>query len=121
MDWIVYLFQLFFIRIGDFLRHWYVSGFHAFTDWTVRFLELLDRVLALKVSVRYWFQPLFQERSVFGYLIGFFARTIRIIFASVIYTLVILIAFGIYLAWILLPIWLVYKIVQAYGIKTDIF
>jgi hypothetical protein len=62
MDWLFYLIGLFFARIGDFLRHWYVSSYYVISDLTVRFLEWLDRSLALKVSVRYWLHPLFQER-----------------------------------------------------------
>jgi hypothetical protein len=121
MDWIIYLFRLFFGRIGDFLRHWYVSSFYALTNWTVSLLEFLDRSFALKVNVRYWLHPLFQEKSILGYLVGFFARTVRIVLASIVYAFIILIALGVYLAWIVLPIWVVYKILQAYGIKTNIF
>lgn len=121
MDWLFYLIGLFFARIGDFLRHWYVSSYYVISDLTVRFLEWLDRSLALKVSVRYWLHPLFQERNAVGYIIGFFVRTVRIIFAAIIYGIIIAMAVGIYLLWLAVPLWLAYKTIQAYGIKTNIF
>lgn len=121
MDWLLYLLKLFFERIGDFLRHWYINGFHVATDLTIRLLEALDKSLALKVNVRYWLQPLFQERNIAGYSIGFVFRTLRITFASIVYSLIIAFAAIVYLLWAAVPFLLVYKTIQAYGIKTNIF
>lgn len=121
MDWIFYFVRLFFVRIGDFLRHWYISSFYLLADWTVKFLEWLDRSLALKVTARHWLHPLYQERNVLGYLVGFVVRTIRIVFAVIVYSFVIVFAAVVYLAWAAVPLWLVYKTLEAYGIKTDIF
>lgn len=121
MDWIFYFVRLFFVRIGDFLRHWYISSFYLLADWTIKFLEWLDRSLALKVTARYWLHPLYQERNILGYLIGFVVRTIRIVFAVIVYSFVIVFAAVVYLAWAAVPLWLVYKTLEAYGIKTDIF
>lgn len=121
MDWLLYLLRLFLERIWDFLRHWYVNGSYIATDLTVRLLEALDRRLALKVNVRYWLQPLFQEKSVIGYGVGFVFRTLRIIFAFVIYSLIIAFAAIIYFLWAAVPFFLIYKTIQAYGIKTNIF
>jgi hypothetical protein len=121
MEWILYLIRLLFTKIGDFLRHWYISSFYLIADLTIKLLEALDRTLALRVSVRYWLYPLYQERNAVGYIVGFFARTVRIVFATVVYVLIIVVVAGIYLLWATLPFWLIYKTIQAYGIKTDIF
>lgn len=103
---LVYLVQKFFYRIWEFIRHWYVDGFLWFIHQALNFLETLDRFFALKVTLRYWLKPLYQDYTALGYLLGFIFRTGRLIFGGFIYLIIILIAAGLYMMWALAPIYI---------------
>ncbi|KKU83417.1 MAG: hypothetical protein UY12_C0037G0009 [Parcubacteria group bacterium GW2011_GWA2_47_8b] len=106
---LIYLAQRFFYRIYEFLRNWYVGGFLAAVHKTLNILEAFDRRLALRINLRYLFRPIYQDYSFLGRLLGFLFRGVRIIYASLIYFVIIVIAAGIYLAWAVAPIYILYK------------
>lgn len=107
-----YLFNRFFYRLGEFLRHWYRDGFFFFFHKLIGFLEYLDRYFALKITLRYLFQPLYQNYTFVGYILGFIFRGVRIAVAGVIYGLVVLAALVLYLLWAAIPIWILVKILS---------
>jgi len=106
---LVYLANRFAYRVFEFLKHWYVNGFLVLNHRTVNFLEYLDRRLALKITFRNWFKPLYQDYTILGYTLGFLFRTLRIIASGIIYFFVIAIAAAIYIAWAALPIYIIYR------------
>lgn len=106
---VVYIAQRFLYRVLDFLRHWYVDSFYFISRQTVNVLEILDRRLAFKVSVRYWLKPLYQDYTPLGYILGFILRTFRVIAGGIVYLLVILLAAAVYLAWAGIPVYVIYK------------
>lgn len=106
---LVYLLQRFFYRIYEFLRHWYVGSFLAVTHKTLNILEALDRRLALRITLRYLFRPLYQDYTVLGYILGFIFRSGRLILGSIIYLSIFIIAAAIYLAWAVAPFYIIYK------------
>lgn len=106
---LVYLVQLFFYRIYEFLRHWYAGGFFAVTHRTLIILEGLDRTIALRVTFRYLFKPMYQDYSVIGHTLGFIFRIARILMGGLVYSVVISAAMAIYLAWAALPLYIVAK------------
>lgn len=107
---LVYLFNHLAGRGGDFLKHWYVDGFFRSVDWTLRFFEKLDRRIALRITVKNWLQPLYQDYTIIGFIWGFIFRTIRIVFGLVVYAAVLIIAGSLFLLWSALPIFVVYQI-----------
>jgi hypothetical protein len=107
---LVYLGSRFFYRIGEFLRHWYKDGFFFFSRRLINFLERLDRYFALKVTLRYLFQPLYQNYTFIGYVLGFIFRGIRVGLAGFIYFLIILVWLVFYLFWAFIPIFILLKI-----------
>ncbi|MEK9154635.1 MAG: hypothetical protein AAB596_00975 [Patescibacteria group bacterium] len=110
MKLISYLFKHFFYRIKEFFRHWYIKSFFIYSNFVVSLLERLDRFFALKITFRFIFQPLYSDRSVIGYILGFIFRLARLIIASMVYLSVILIAVFLYLVWLTIPIYLIIKI-----------
>lgn len=104
----VYLVRQFAVRIADFLRHWYVGGFLRAMHWTLLFLERLDRTLALRVTLRYFFRPLYQDYTFVGYAFGFIFRVFRALVAFIIYAAVIVFAVALYLAWAFAPAYVLY-------------
>ena len=69
----VYLGNRFFYRLGEFLRHWYKDGFFVFFRWLVNLLERMDRYFAARITLRYLFQPLYQNYTFVGYVWDLFS------------------------------------------------
>jgi len=101
---LAYLANRFLYRIVAFLRHWYVDGFLWVSSKALGILEALDRRLALKITLRYFFKPLYQDYTPVGYLLGVFFRFWRIIFASIIYAIILVIGIAVYITWGLVPL-----------------
>jgi hypothetical protein len=99
----IYLIQRFFYRLFDFFHHWYVDGSRAFGRTFITTLAEIDRVLALKITIRYFFQPLYKDYTVIGRILGIIFRTGRILIGIVIYPIITAIFLTAYLAWILIP------------------
>lgn len=100
----VYLLHRFFYRLTDFFYHWYMDGsrflFHAF----ISTLERLDRIFAVKITLRHFFEPLYQDYSVIGRIVGVVFRTLRISLGFGAYVLVGAVFSAIYGAWLALPV-----------------
>ncbi|MDO8467036.1 MAG: hypothetical protein Q7S83_02740 [bacterium] len=106
---LVYLAHQFLYRIYEFLRHWYVGGFLTITHRTLAVLENLDQTLALWVTFKYIFRPLYQDYSVIGYVLGFIFRITRLFMGGLVYLIIVAVAMVIYLAWAGLPIYIAAK------------
>jgi hypothetical protein len=98
-----YLAQRFFYRIVDFFHHWYVDGSRVIGHRFISTLEAADRSLAFKITVRYFFQPLYRDYSVVGRVLGFIFRTGRILIGGVVYLIVAVLFLAFYLAWLAVP------------------
>ena len=107
---LVYLFNHLGRRILDFFYHWYFHGFFRATGWSYDILERLDRIFALKITFKNLFQPLYQDYSPLGYLLGFIFRTGRVLAALIIYGVFILAAAGLFILWSAIPLYVIYKI-----------
>jgi hypothetical protein len=88
-----------------------VRGFRKIANWGVNYLEKLDYSFALKINIKNIFQPLFQDYSIAGHVLGFISRSVRIVVGGIIYVIFIAFCMAIYLAWALVPIFAVYQII----------
>ncbi len=116
MTSVLYLATRFLYRLTQFLNDWYVASFSALAHRATSILERYDRSLALRVTLRHMFEPLYQDRSVIGYILGFIFRTVRICIALVAYAIVILVFVTIYALWASVPLLLIYFILTNHGI-----
>jgi len=107
---LIYLVRRFFYRVFEFLRHWYVKSFSIYSHTVINFLEQLDKFFALRVTLRHLFQPLYKDYSFIGYVLGFFFRIWRVIIASLIYAIIIVVAIFFYVVWLLTPVYIIYRI-----------
>lgn len=107
---LVYLFDRFVYRISHFIRHWYVDSFMAYGRFVVGRLEDMDQTIALKVTWRNIFQPLYQEHNFFGYVLGFIFRSIRLVIGGILYSVVLLVAALVFLVWAGIPVYILLKI-----------
>ena len=73
-----------------------------------------DRFFALKITIRHWLQPLYQDRTIIGYILGPIFRTGRIIVATSVYLLVAALATLLYFIWLIIPPYVVYKILTGF-------
>ena len=97
-------------RLLDFFYHWYVRSAKIYGYAIIGFLEKLDRFFAFRITLKYFGQPLFQDRSPVGYIMGFAFRSTRLLFGGIFYFFAIIFAILIYLAWCAAPALLFYKI-----------
>lgn len=113
MNLVTYLINRFFYRLIEFLRHWYFNSFKIYSHFIISLLEKFDRKLAFKVTVKHLFHPLYQDQTLIGYTLGFFFRTARLIIGGVFYILIIAVAIFIYLAWLMVLPYIIYKILYS--------
>ena len=99
----VYLLERIWYRLTDFFHHWYVDGSHVIGHRFLVALEKTDRSLAIKVTVRYFFHPLYKDYTVIGRILGIIFRAVRIIIGLVIYAVIIALFLLFYLAWLATP------------------
>lgn len=107
---ISYLIERFFYRLFEFIRHWYFKSFLKYSDFVINILERLDRIFALRVTLKNFFQPLYQDYSLLGYILGFIFRTSRILISILVYGLILIVALVLYIVWFLIPPFLIYKV-----------
>ena len=102
---VIYLIQRFFYRIWRFLVNWYVGGYFSIGGKFLNILEYLDQTLALRITLRYFFQPLYRDYSFIGYMIGIPVRTVRTLVGLVAYGAVIAVGVAAYCAWAAIPLY----------------
>lgn len=107
-----YLAIRFFYRIFEFVRHWYVKSVRIYWNFVLNTLQNLDYFFAWRITVKHLFEPLYKDYSVIGYILGFIFRSLRVAIGSVVYLFVFAIAIGLYLAWLLIPPFLIFQIIR---------
>lgn len=76
---------------------------------TIEILEKFDRSLALRITLKNLFTPLYQDRTPVGYILGFIFRVLRVVVGAVIYFVVIVAGIAIYVIWAAIPIYVIVK------------
>ncbi|MFA5099181.1 MAG: hypothetical protein WC461_03175 [Candidatus Paceibacterota bacterium] len=113
----IYIINRFFYRFVDFWRHWYIGSFKIASHIFLSVLEALDRKVAFKITLKNFFQPLYQDRSFIGYFLGFIFRTIRLFFGGIFYLFVFVLALAVYLFWLAIPILVIFEIIKGLSYK----
>ena len=108
---LVYIFKNIFSQTAEFFTHWYIGGYRAISRRLIDFLEELDRTIDFRITIHYFGTPLFQDRTIVGYALGFIFRSFRLLLGGLFYLVVIVIGIFIYIAWAAIPIFIVYKII----------
>ncbi len=98
----------FFFRIWQFFKRWYWNGFFVFWKTLINALSSLDYTFAVKITFRYWSKPLYQDRTIIGYILGFIFRTGRILIGSAVYLFIFIIWLGLLLIWFSIPLILIF-------------
>lgn len=104
-----YVLEVFFRAFWIFIRHWYKDAFLFCLKKFLDILTSLDKIFAVKVSLRHLFEPMYRQKNIIGYVLGFIFRAFRIIFGVLIYGFLVLIFFFLFGIWAILPLWLLIK------------
>jgi len=112
MNFAFYIVERFFYRATEFLHHWYVHGIRNLTHVFVTFFEKIDRSLALKITARHFFQPLYKDFSFLGRVLGIVFRIFRIVIGLAVYLFFGAIFILVYTVWILILPALVFFIIH---------
>jgi hypothetical protein len=106
----VYLGERFLFRIADFLRHWYRGSARVYFNFILDRFHSLDRVLAFRITLRHLFEPLYGDYTLIGRLVGLPLRLLRLAVAGLVYVVLGGAAILVYLAWLVLPVYLVARV-----------
>lgn len=105
---LLYIAQRAAYQVLFFLSDWYIGGFRIISRKTVDLLESFDRSLALRITFQNIFQPLYQDRTIIGRILGFFFRSARIILGLALYLFIIGLGLALYLTLALTPLYIIY-------------
>jgi len=97
-------------RFFGFLDHWYRGGTRFFWSQFKDTIGSLEGIFAVVLTIRHLFEPLYQDRTVIGYILGFIFRTLRVAIGLVVYAFTTVAVFVFYLLWLSLPVFAVYKV-----------
>ena len=113
---IAFLLQRLLLHILLFFRHWYEGGLFAIYGRALGLIRKMERAFSIRINIHFLFSPLYQERNIYGYVIGFLFRGVRIVFFGAVYLIVFVLAVVVYFLWAAIPVWILYHIiVLAYG------
>ncbi len=101
-----YLVARFFYRIWQFLVHWYGHGFLLFWEKTFVVFALIDHVIALRITLRYFFEPLYRDYTTLGRVLGIIFRSGRVLLGVVVYAVLGAFALALYVIWAFLPLYI---------------
>ena len=94
-------------------RHnWYAGGLLAVWHHTVNILESLDQYWAFRITLKNLFQPLYQDQTILGRILGFIFRSFRLLISGILYVIIILLSFTVYVCWAAIPVYILYRGLQ---------
>lgn len=100
---VIYIIYRAFYRLGDFFHNWYVHGSRNLAHFFLSVFERFDRVFAVRITLRYFFHPLYKDYSIIGRILGIIFRSGRILIGVSFYVLLAVIFLAIYVAWFSVP------------------
>lgn len=106
----IYLTHRFFYRLFDFFHHWYADASRFFLHRFISRLERLDQKFAVKITLRYFFQPLYGDYTIMGRILGVIFRSGRILIGIAVFGFVALVFLMLYALWLLIPVIVLFAI-----------
>jgi len=110
----LYLVNRFFFRIADFFHHWYIDGSRNILQRCVALFGRMDQTFAVRITLRYFWKPLYGDYTIMGHILGFFFRCGRVLIGGLVYIFSGILMLGAYLAWLALPFLILCMAYRAY-------
>jgi len=92
-----------------FFKHWYIDASKTWLKTAMTLFSELEQALALVVTLKHLFEPLYQDYTLMGQAIGPFFRMGRVILTLGIYIILAAIFLASYIVWIFLPVFLIFQ------------
>ncbi len=89
---------------------WYSRGLVLIAEKLLVFLSDRQKSLGLWVWIKNIYRPMYQQYDWQGMLISFFMRLVMIIFRATIMLFWVIIALAVFIAWVVLPVYIAYEI-----------
>ena len=105
---LVYLAQRLLYRFLDFFHHWYVDGSRAIARHFMETMRSVDQSLAVAITLRHFFEPLYKDYSIVGRIMGIIFRTARVLIGGIFYIFLALLFAIAYVIWIAIPAVILY-------------
>ena len=109
----VYLAHRVWYRLFDFFRRWYLDGSKIFLNHFISFLERLDQTFAVRITLRYFFQPLYKDYTIVGRILGVVFRSGRLAIGTAVYACVAAVFLALYAIWLFIPFIIAFYIFYA--------
>jgi len=109
---IVYLAWRLLYRFLDFFHHWYIDGSRAFGRRFMAALTAADRSLAVAITLRHFFEPLYGDYSIVGRILGIVFRSVRVAIGCVCYFFLALAFALVYVIWIAIPAIIIFYVAK---------
>ena len=109
---VVYLARRLLYRFLDFFHHWYVDGSRVIGRHFMATLTAADQSLAVAITLRHFFEPLYKDYSIIGRILGIVFRSVRVAIGSVCYFFLALVFVVIYLIWLAIPAVIIFYAVK---------
>ena len=100
----VYLAKRAAFRLYEFFHHWYGDASRFMGHAFISSLERMDKTFAVRITLRYFFEPLYKDYTVVGRILGVIFRSIRIILGTAVYLVATLLFVAVYAIWLALPL-----------------
>ncbi len=100
---LVYLIERFLYQFFNFFRHWYLDASREFLVMFRSAAESLEHRAAFRVTLEHFFEPLYQDFTFLGRILGVFFRSGRLLLGSVLYLMLTALFLLLYLGWLSIP------------------
>ncbi len=105
-----YIFYNTFLRVFLFFKHWYIDSWYFTYGRILKFSRFIEKKYSIRINLHFLFEPLYQERNIVGYVLGFLFRLFIIIVSALLHLITFLFWGAIYTIWALIPIYIFYRI-----------
>lgn len=112
MVFISYLAQSLLFNGGLFFKHWYVDGLHWIYGTAFAIARRIERMTSLRVQLHFLFTPLYQERNIIGYVLGFIIRGSMVVIGGGMIGIVAVIGLVVYGAWAIIPAFVIIQAIR---------
>jgi hypothetical protein len=106
-----YFVQSLVFLVVSFFKHWYVDGFFYVVRAIAAMLRALEKKWALKNNAYFMFEPLYQEKNIYGYIFGFVYRSLKVFFGGMVYVVIVTCGLSLYIVWALIPLYSMYRLI----------
>ena len=105
---LIYLAHRLLYSIWSFVYNWYVGSLYVIGHGVSSSAAAVQRSFAVTITLKNLFQPLYQDATILGHILGFIFRFLRLIMGGLVLLAVYAFGLVVYLLWAVVPIGIIY-------------